>query len=53
LGAFKPKFQGIPEDYYPLTGEEVLKYSLFVIGIIGGVLGIMIGFLFWVLRGGL
>jgi len=30
---------------------EVFKYTLFVVGIIGGVLGIMIGFLFWDLNG--
>ena len=48
LGAFRPKFQGIHEDYYPLSTSETLLYSLYVIALIGSVLGIMIGFLFWV-----
>lgn len=53
MGAFKPAFSGIPDDFYPLTGCEVFKYSLFVLGIIGGTLGIMIGFMFWITVGGL
>jgi hypothetical protein len=53
MGAYKPAFSGIPDDFYPLTGCEVVKYALFVLGIIGGVLGIMIGFLFWIIKGGL
>jgi len=31
----------------------VFKYSLFVLGVIGGVLGIMIGFIFWVINSNL
>lgn len=53
LGGYKPKFVGIPNDYYPLSTCETIMYSALVLGIIGGVLGIMIGFLFWVLAGGL
>jgi hypothetical protein len=53
MGGYKPKFEGIPEDYYPLNGCEIFKYVLFVFGIIGGSLGVMIGFIFWVLSGGL
>ena len=53
MGAYKPTFEGIPDDYYPLTTGEVVKYTLFVVGIIGVTLGIMIGFLFWITEGGL
>jgi len=53
MGAYKPTFEGIPDDYYPLTACEVLKYTIFVLAIIGSVLGMMIGFIFWVLKGGL
>ena len=48
MGAYKPTFEGVPDDYYPLTTCEVVKYTLFVVGIIGVTLGIMIGFLFWI-----
>lgn len=53
MGAYKPKFEGLPEDYYPLTNCEILGYTLFVVGIIGGALGFMIGSLFWVTNNGL
>jgi len=51
LGAFKPAFMGMPEDYFPLTNWEVFKYTLFVLGVIGGTLGIMIGLLLWAIGG--
>jgi hypothetical protein len=51
LGAYKPSFEGVPEDYYPLTKCEVFKYTLFVVGVITGVLGIMIGFIIWATNG--
>ncbi len=53
MGSYKPKFEGIPEDYFPLTCCEIIKYSIFVFSLIGGSLGIMIGFTFWVINGGL
>lgn len=53
MGAYKPHFEGIPEEYYPLTACEVIGYSIFVLGVIGGSLGLMIGFLFWVTNRGL
>jgi hypothetical protein len=53
MGAFKPRFEGISDDYYPLDCSEVIKYSLIVVFVIGGMLGIMIAFLFWVLKSGL
>ena len=53
LGAYRPHFQGIPEEYYPLSACEVIAYSIFVLAIIGGSLGLMIGLLFWVTNRGL
>lgn len=53
MGSYKPKFEGIPDDYYPLSCCEVIMYSIFVLGIIGGTLGMMIGFIYWVINGGL
>jgi hypothetical protein len=53
LGAFKPKFAGIPENYFPLTCSEALLYSLIVFLTIGGTFAIMIGLLFWVTTKGL
>jgi nitrate/nitrite transporter NarK len=53
MGAYKPKFEGIPEDYHPLSCCEVVGYVIFVVGVIGGSLGFMIGSLFWVTNHGL
>lgn len=53
MGAYKPHFEGIPEEYFPLTACEVISYTIFVLGVIGGALGLMIGFLFWVTNKGL
>ena len=49
----KKVFESIPNDYYPLTFCEVVLYTFFVVGIIATMLGVMIGFLFWVLDTGL
>jgi hypothetical protein len=53
MGAYKPSFAGIPDDYYPLTACEVALYSIFVIAIIGSALGMLIGFTFWTRAAGL
>ena len=53
IGFRKMEFKPIPEDYYPLTCCEIVLYSFFVVGIILTMLGVMIGFLFWVLETGL
>jgi cbb3-type cytochrome oxidase subunit 3 len=53
MGGYRPHFEGIPDEYYPLSACEVFMYTIFVIGIIGGVLGIMIGFIYWVTNLGL
>jgi uncharacterized protein YacL len=42
MGAYRPHFEGIPEEYFPLTACEVIGY-----------IGLMIGFLFWVTEKGL
>jgi hypothetical protein len=53
MGAFKPTFVGIPDDFFPLTNWEIFKYTLFVVVVIFGVMGVMIGFLFWIVNAGL
>lgn len=53
IGSFKPKFVGIPEDFVPLTSTEGFLYAMIVLLTIGSVLGIMIGFMFWITRHGL
>lgn len=53
LGSFKPKFAGIPDDYIPLTWTEGFLYASIVLMTIGSVLGMMIGFMFWIMRHGL
>ncbi len=53
MGSFKPKFQSIPDEYYPLTTGEVAGYSALVVLTIGGCLGMMLGLMQWVLKEGL
>jgi hypothetical protein len=53
LGAFKPKFETIPDDYFPLTTAEAIAYAVVVAVTIGAVLGLMIGFLYWITIKGL
>lgn len=53
MGAYKPHFAGVPENYYPLNCKEIAISAFILVFTIGAVLGIMIGFLFWVQAGGL
>lgn len=53
LGAYKPHFAGVPENYYPLNCKEIILSVIILLLVIGGNLGIMIGFVFWVQAGGL
>lgn len=53
IGAYKPHFAGVPENYYPLNCKEVTIAVFILIFVILGSLGIMIGFVFWVEAGGL
>lgn len=53
IGAYKPHFAGVPDTYYPLTCSETLRGVLILFFTIGGVLGIMVGFLFWIILHGL
>ena len=53
MGTFKPKFAGIPDDYIPLTWTEGILYAAIVLLTISSVLGIMIGFMFWITKRGL
>jgi hypothetical protein len=47
MGGFKPKFQGVRDDYYPATTCEIISVVLLVSFICIGSLGMMIGFLYW------
>jgi hypothetical protein len=47
LGAYKPHFAGIPDDYYPASTCDVVVMVLFVTLMILGGVAIMIGFLYW------
>lgn len=53
MGSFRPRFAGIPEEFYPLTCCETLMYMIIVVITVGTVLGLMIGFLFWITNNGL
>jgi hypothetical protein len=53
LGVYKPHFEGIPEDYYPLNCKEIIYYSIVVFLTIVFGLGVLIGFIYWVLDTGL
>ena len=53
MGSYKPHFKGIPDGYYPLSTWEIVMYAIFIVLIVGAGLGIFVGFLFWVLNGGL
>lgn len=53
MGSFRPRFVGLPEEFYPLTCCEAFMYVIIVIITIGVVLGIMIGFIFWITNKGL
>lgn len=52
LGAFKPHFEGQPDDYFPTTWWDILASILLIIMYIGGSLGMMISFIFWVMADG-
>lgn len=53
IGGYRPHFEAVPADYYPLSCLEVFYYSVAVILAIGIGLGILIGFIYWVLATGL
>lgn len=53
MGAYKPRFEGQPDDYHPLTCSEVIGYIIFVVGVIVGALGFMIANLYWAMKHGL
>ncbi len=50
LGAHRPRFEGIPDNYYPLSKCEVVQYVLMVVACILAVLGIMLGLMQWAIR---
>jgi len=53
IGAYKPHFAGVPENYYPLNCKEITVAALILVFTIGGVLATMMVLLYWVQRGGL
>ena len=53
IGAYKPHFAGVPDTYYPLSNGEIAKGFLILFLTIGVTLGIMVGFQFWIVNGGL
>jgi hypothetical protein len=50
LGAFKPHFNPMPDDYYPNSVCDIILVVLFLIVTVGGTFGILIGFIFWDLQ---
>lgn len=53
MGGFKPKFEGVPDDYYPASWGDIVLMVLFVVFVVLGSLGIMIGFLYWEMASGI
>lgn len=53
IGVHKPKFAGLPDNYYPLTTCEALAYASIVLFTVGSVLGIMLGLMNWIMTQGL
>lgn len=49
IGVHRPKFAGLPDNYYPLTTCEALTYAFMVVLAIGSVLGMMLGLMHWIL----
>jgi hypothetical protein len=52
MGGYKPHFEGVPEDYYPASSCDIILMILFVTFMIAGILGVMIGFVYWELAVG-
>ena len=53
IGAYKPHFAGVPENYYPLNCKEIALAAVILILTILFTLGVLIGFIKWVEFGGL
>jgi hypothetical protein len=53
IGAYKPHFAGVPESYYPLKKIEIFCAFLILFLVIGSTLGILAGFIYWVVNRGL
>lgn len=52
IGAYKPHFAGVPENYYPLNCKEIAISVVILVCTIGFTLGLLIGFVKWAeLRG--
>lgn len=47
MGGYKPHFKSYPADYYPSSACDVVLMAIFVLFVVLGSLGIMVGFLYW------
>lgn len=52
LGAYKPHFEGHPDDYFPVTWGDIIASIALLLLYVGGTLGMMIGFIYWVMSDG-
>ncbi len=46
MGAYKPHFASISDDYFPTTKSDIILGTILLIIVI---VGIMVGFMFWIL----
>lgn len=47
MGAYKPHFASMPEDYYPTSICDMVLLVLLLVLTIGGSFGALVGFLVW------
>ena len=53
MGGFKPRFEGVPDDYYPASACDIILMVLFVVFIVLGGCAVLIGFLYWEMARGI
>lgn len=53
IGAYKPHFAGVPENYYPMNCKEITLAVIIMFLTIAFTLGVLIGFIKWVEVAGL
>jgi hypothetical protein len=47
MGAYKPHFSPMPDNYYPTSVCDIILIVLFLLLIVGGGFGATVGFLIW------
>lgn len=52
MGTFKPKFKAMPDDYFPISNRDIAIGVFLILFVILGVMGIMVGFMFQIIRYG-